>query len=135
MNAVRTALGNLLKTLLANISGEGSQLLSHFTSFVRLALADFAETLETRAAHTEETLRESESEVHHGKRDPLGRKHKTSEDEREEADPQVKFEKTSETVKGVGSTAIGIGQSVKVTAQEKASRMRSRLIEAFYQVG
>lgn len=135
MNALRAALKNLLKTLWANISGEGSHLLGDFTSFMRLALADFAEALEAQAAHTKESLRESESEVQQGERDPLGRKHKTPEEEREDADPKVRFEKSMETVKEVGSKAIGVGQSVKITAEEKASSTRSQLTEAFYQVG
>jgi hypothetical protein len=134
MDALRAALRNLLKTLWANISGEGSHLLSDFTSFMRLALADFAEALEGQAAHTKESLRESESEVQRGERDPLGRKHKTPEEEREEADPKVKFEKTMGTVTEAGSKAIGVAQSVKVTTEEKASSTRSRLTEAFYQV-
>ena len=135
MNALRTALRNLLKILWANISGEGSHLLSDFTSFMRLALADFAEALEAQAAHTKESLRVSESEAQAGERDPLGRKRKTPEEERREADPKVKFEKAMDTVKGAGSTAIEAGQSVKVSVEDKASRTRTRLTEAFDEVG
>ena len=134
MDALRAALKNLLKIFWANIGGEGSHLLSDFTSFMRLALADFAEALEVQAAHTKESLRESESEVQRGERDSLGRKHKTPEEEREGADPKAKFEKTMDTVKAAGSGAIGVGQSVKVTAEERASSTRARLTEAFYQV-
>ncbi|KAH0832845.1 hypothetical protein J3R83DRAFT_11772 [Lanmaoa asiatica] len=134
MDALRAALRNLLKTLWANISGEGSHLLNDFASFMRLALADFAEALEAQAAHTKQTLRESESEVQRGERGPLGRKLKTPEEEREEVDPKVKFEKTMGMVTEVGSKAIGAGQSIKDTAEEKTSRTRIRLTEAFYQV-
>lgn len=134
MSALRTALRNLLKTLWANVSGEGSHLLSDLASFTRLALADLAEALEAQAAHTKESLRESESEVQGGERDPLGRKIKSPEEERKEADPTVKFEKTMDTVKEIGSKAIGAHQSVKLSAEEKASRTRAQLTEAFYQV-
>lgn len=134
MNALRAALKSLLKTLWANISGEGSNLLSDLASFIRLALADLAEALEAQAAHTKQSLRVSESEVQRGERDPLGRKTKTAEEEREEADPKAKFEKTMDTVKEAGSKAIGAGQSVKLSAEEKASRTRTRLVEAFYEV-
>ncbi|KAF8123391.1 hypothetical protein EV363DRAFT_1228626 [Boletus edulis] len=134
MNAFRSALRSLLKTLWANISGEGSHLLSDFTSFMRLALADFAETLEIQAAHTKESLRESEGEVQRGERDHLGRKYKTPEEEREEADSKAKFEKTMETAKEVGSKTIAVGQSIKVTAEEKATKTRSRITEAFYEI-
>ena len=129
MNALRVALRNLLKILWANISGEGSHLLSDFTSFMRLALADFAEALEAQVAHTKESLRQSQSEVQRGERDQ-----ETREEEFKGADPKVKFEKTMDTVKEVGSTAIGVGQSVKVSAEDKASRTRARVTEAFYQV-
>jgi len=135
MNAFRAALKNLLKTLWANISGEGSHLLGDLTSFMRLALADFTEAVEAQAARTKESLRESESEVQRGERDPLGKKHMSPEEERQEADPRVKFEKTMDTVKEAGSKTIGAGQSVKVTVEEKASSARSRLTDAFYQVG
>lgn len=135
MKALRAASSSILKTIWANIGGEGSQLLGDFASFVRLALADLAEALESQASHTKQSLRESESEVQRGERDPLGRKQKTAEQERAEADPKLKFEKTMDTVKEAGSKAIGVGQSVKVTTEEQASRTRARLIEAFHQVG
>lgn len=135
MNALCVALRNLLKTLWANVCGEGSHLISDFTSFMRLALADFAEALEAQAAQTKQNLRESESEVQQGERDPLGQKYRSSEEEHLEADPRVKFERTMDTVKETGSTVIGVSQTVKGTAEEKASRTRSRLTEAFYQVG
>lgn len=134
MDALRAALRSLLKTFWASVGGEGSHLLGDFASFARLALANLAETLEVQAGRTKQSLRESESEVQKGDRDPLGRKYKTPEEERGEADPKVKFEKTMETVKEVGSKAIGVGQSVKVTAEEKASTARGQLTEAFYQV-
>ncbi|KAG9314768.1 hypothetical protein JVU11DRAFT_3850 [Chiua virens] len=131
MNALRGALRTLLKTLWANICGEGSHLLSDFTSFMRLVLADLAETLEVQAAHTKESLRETEGDVQRGERDPLGRKYMSPKEEREQADPKVQFEKTMDTVKEAGSKAIGVGQSVKGTVEERASRTRKRLIEAF----
>lgn len=135
MNALRTALRNLLKTVWTNITGEGNQILGDFASFIRLALADFAESFEAQVSQTKESLRTTESEVQRGERDSLGRKHKTAEEEREEADIKVKFRKTMDTVKDVGTDAIGAGQSVKATVEDKASRTRTRLIEAFYQVG
>lgn len=132
MDALRTALRNLLKILWANVSGEGSHLLSDFTSFVRLALADFAGALETQAAHTKESIRQLESQVQRGERDPLGRRR---EEQPKEVDPKAMFEETMDTVKEAGSKAIGVGQSVKVTAEDETSRLCTRLTEALYQVG
>lgn len=131
MDALRNALRSLVKILWANICGEGSHLLGDFTSFIRLALADLAEAFEAQAAYTKETLREAESQVQQGERDPLGQRRETVHGQ---IDPRIQFEKTMDTVKEVGSQAIGAGQSVKGSVEDKASRTRTRLTEAFYQV-
>ncbi|KIJ13173.1 hypothetical protein PAXINDRAFT_163752 [Paxillus involutus ATCC 200175] len=132
LEAFRSAVRTLLKILWQNVSGEGSQLLSDFASFTRLAMADLAEAIESQAGYAKQSLRELESEVQQGERDPLGRRHKTQEEE--EADVKVKFEKTMDTVKETGSKAIGVGQSVKASAEETAERTSSRLLEVYYKV-
>ncbi|KAF9236300.1 hypothetical protein BU15DRAFT_50314 [Melanogaster broomeanus] len=128
LEAIRSAIRTLLKILWANVSGEGGNLLSDFASFTRLAMADLAEIIEAQATYAKKSLRELESEVQQGERDPIGRRRE------EETDPRVKFEKTMDTVKEAGSKAIGGGQSAVATAEETASRTSARLLEAYYTV-
>lgn len=136
IESFRLAIRTLLHILWTNLTGEGSVLLNDFASFARLAMADLAGVVESQAAYTKETLREFDTEVQQGERDNLGRRKKTPEEieqEREE-DTKAKFEKTMDTVKEVGSKAIGVGQDVKITAEDVASRASARLQETYYKV-
>ncbi|KAH7884249.1 hypothetical protein F5I97DRAFT_2035588 [Phlebopus sp. FC_14] len=134
IDALRSAVRTLVKVLWHNVMGESSYLLSDFASFSRLAVADLAEFIETRAGFAKEGLREVDTEVHEGRRDPLGRKRKTDEEEDQERqkDVKAKFEETMDTVKETGSKAIGVGQTVKATAEETADRASTRLLAAYY---
>ncbi|KAF9220450.1 hypothetical protein BS17DRAFT_804037 [Gyrodon lividus] len=134
LKAFRSAVRTLLKILWQNVSGEGSHLLNDFVSFTRLAMADFAEVVESQASYAKESLRELEGEVQQGERDPLGRRRKTQEEECEEGDARVKFEKTMDTVKEAGSKVIGVGQSVKASGEDTADRTSARLIDAYYKI-
>ncbi|OAX34743.1 hypothetical protein K503DRAFT_803347 [Rhizopogon vinicolor AM-OR11-026] len=136
VESFRSAIRTLLHILWTNLSGEGSILLNDFTSFARLAMADLAGTIESQAAYTKESLREFDTEVQQGERDNLGRRQKSPEEiekEREE-DTKAKFEKRMDTVKEVGSKAIGVGQDVKATAEDIAARTSARLQETYYNI-
>lgn len=98
--SLRTALG----ILWANTASEGTSLFHDFASFSRLTLADAAELVETNAAAAKDALRQTESEVQAGERNAgTGTKKRPAEDEPEDADARVKFEKTMDQVKVAGS--------------------------------
>lgn len=136
LDAFRASIRTLIRILWANISGEGTNLLNDFASFSRIALADFAEIVESQAAHAKESLREFDTQVQQGERDNLGRRKRTQgEIEQEEAeDAKVKFEKTMDTVKESGSKVIGTAQSVQETAKETSERAATRLREAYFRM-
>ncbi|KAH7926366.1 hypothetical protein BV22DRAFT_1009273 [Leucogyrophana mollusca] len=131
-HALRAALRTLIQVLWTNVAGESTFLLSDFASFARLAAADFAEAVEVQAARAKEGLREVEEEVQQGERDALGRK--MEEEAEGEGDARVEFERTMDTVKGVGSKAIGAGQSVKASAEDTANRTSTRLQDAYLKI-
>ncbi|KIJ60327.1 hypothetical protein HYDPIDRAFT_98881 [Hydnomerulius pinastri MD-312] len=136
INAFRSAIRTLTKILWSNISGEGNFLLNDFASFARLAIADFAEVIETQAGQAKESLREFDAEVQQGERDILGRKRKSPEEEEQqrERDARATFEETMDTMKSAGSRAIGVGQTVKASAEDTSDRASNRLMDAYYKV-
>lgn len=136
LRSFRSAIRTLLHIIWINLSDEGSVLLDDFASFTRLAMADFAGAIESQAAYAKETLREFDTEVQHGERNNLGRRKKTPKEieEEHEEDAKARFERTMDTAKDVGSKAIGVGQEVKATTEDVASRAKARVQEAYYKV-
>jgi len=132
------ALARSIRTLVSigweNLSQEGRSVFHDFASFMRLALADAADYVAQGAGATAESLRELDSEVQEGERNELGLRKREAEDDAEDADVRVKFEKTMDTTKEVGSKAIGAGQVAVATTEDVANRASTRLQDAFYQV-
>lgn len=115
-----------------NLSQEGRSVFHDFASFMRLALADAADYVAHGAEATAESLRQLDTEVQEGQRNDLGVRKRKAEDE--DVDTKVKFERTMDKTKDVGSKTIGAGQAALATAQETADRTSSRLQDAFYAV-
>ena len=132
LNAIRTALRNVLSIFWNSVSSEGTSLGQEFLSVLRLSIADAAEVIEGQAGSTKETLRQMEDEVQEGKRDALGRDKKRLE---EEQDPKVAWQHGMDTIKDAGTSVIGTAQQTSATVQEKTEKTTSRLQEAFYKVG
>ncbi|KAA1475233.1 hypothetical protein DENSPDRAFT_866855 [Dentipellis sp. KUC8613] len=118
-----------LEILWTSATSEGSGVFSDFASFMRLSLADMAEAIGERAEKAAETLRAVEQEVQEGERDSVGRKRKSEQEEAEDRDPKVKFEKGMDTAKGAGSAVIGTAQSAKQKADELSARSSEKLRE------
>jgi hypothetical protein len=131
VNAIRSALRNLLSIVWASISCEGSSLFQDIISFLRLSIADAAGLVEEQASRAKENLRSVEEEVHQGQRDSLGRDKKRLE---EEKDAKVAWQHGMDTIKDAGTTVIGATQQTSAVAQEKSSKASSRLQEAYYKV-
>ncbi|PPQ81993.1 hypothetical protein CVT26_004370 [Gymnopilus dilepis] len=131
LNAIRTALRNVLSIFWNSVSSEGTSLGQEFLSVLRLSIADAAEVIEGQAGSTKETLRQMEDEVQEGKRDALGRDKKRLE---EEQDPKVAWQHGMDTIKDAGTSVIGTAQQTSATVQEKTEKTTSRLQEAFYKV-
>ncbi|TBU21761.1 hypothetical protein BD311DRAFT_677580 [Dichomitus squalens] len=131
------ALAHSLRVLVSvvsdNLTNEGRSVFHDFASFMRLALADAADQVSGSAHNAAEVLREVDSDVAEGQRNEIGMKRK-AEDDPEDADARVKFEKGMDSVKDVGSKAIGAGQVAAQTTQDLANRTSSRLQDAFYKV-
>lgn len=100
---------------------------------MRLALADAADFVSKSAGSTAEGLRELDTDIEKGERNELGIK-KSSEENPEDKDAKVQFEKVMDTAKFAGSKAIGAGQVVAATSEDLANRTNDRLSEAFYTV-
>ncbi|KDQ52650.1 hypothetical protein JAAARDRAFT_183909 [Jaapia argillacea MUCL 33604] len=135
--AIQSAINTFLQILYSNLTTESTSLLQDFASFTRLALADAAEVVERAAGKTKEGLRGVEDEVQEGERDSLGRKkRKLSEEQQEEGgdDTKVKFEKTMDAVKEVGSSAIGVGQNAAQTVEDVSTRTGDRFREAYFKI-
>ena len=133
LDAFRSSVRALMKILWTNISGEGNVLLNDFASFIRLMVADLAESVESQAAQAKQAVRDFDTQVQEGERDNLGRKRKTPE-EIEQEDAKAKFEKTMDTMKGTGSSVIGAAQTVQETAKETSERAASKFREAYFRV-
>ncbi|KAF8799376.1 hypothetical protein BYT27DRAFT_7227880 [Phlegmacium glaucopus] len=131
IDAIRSALRNLLSIIWSNISSEGTSLFQDILSLLRLSIADAAEVIEEQASHAKEGLRSVDKEVQQGQRDPLGREKKRLE---EEKDTKVAWQHGMDTIKDAGTTVISASQETSAVAQEKASRTSSRLQEAYYKI-
>lgn len=131
VNAIRSALRNLLSIVWSSVSSEGTSLLQEFISLLRLSIADAAEVVQEQASRTKETLRSVETQVQQGQRDSLGRDKKRLE---EEQDSKIAWQHGMDTVKDAGTTVIGVGQEASAVAQDKSSMASSRLQEAYYKV-
>ncbi|EGN98629.1 hypothetical protein SERLA73DRAFT_107695 [Serpula lacrymans var. lacrymans S7.3] len=131
---LRAAIRTLIHILWTNSSGEGSFVLNDFASFARLAFADLAGVIESQAGAAKDSLREFDSKVQQGERDNLGRKRKSPEEQEIDSDPKVKFEKTMDVTKQVGSKAIGVGQNVKSSAEDTTEKTSVRLREAYFKI-
>lgn len=128
------SLSTSLSILWSTTTSEGSGVFSDFASFMRLALADAADSLGDSAKSTAESLRHVEGEVQEGERDSIGRKRKSPEEAEEDDDVRVKFEKGMDTAKKAGSKAIGAGQTAEGKAEELADKSSSRLREMYRKV-
>ncbi|KAI0051622.1 hypothetical protein FA95DRAFT_1569893 [Auriscalpium vulgare] len=128
--ALVSSLRSTLEILWTSASAEGSGIFSDFTSFTRLSLADAAELLGEKAGNAADSLRSVEDEVQAGERDTIGRKRKSDEEEDEDADTRVKFEKTMDSAKSVGSATIGAGQAATAKASDLSERSSTRLRDA-----
>lgn len=132
--ALVSSLSNSLSILWSTTTSEGSGVFSDFASFMRLALADAAESLGDSAKNAAESVREVEGEVQEGERDAVGRKRKSPEEKEEDEDVRLKFEKGMDRVKEVGSKTIGAGQAASGKAEEMADKSSSRLKEMYVRV-
>jgi hypothetical protein len=83
VNAIRSALPNLLSIVWSSVSSEGTSLLQEFISLLRLSIADAAEVVREQASRTKESLRSVEMQVQQGQRDALGRDKKRLEEEQD----------------------------------------------------
>ncbi|KAJ7645842.1 hypothetical protein B0H17DRAFT_1273480 [Mycena rosella] len=119
LDAVRSSLRTILSIVWQSLSSEGGFLLDDFASFTRLALADAAEAVQNQAGRAKEGLRDVEEGVQDGKRDNFGRDKQCVE---EEQDFRVAFEHSMDTLKGAGSSAIGVGQAAKQKTEEISDR-------------
>lgn len=131
INSLRTALRTVLSILWNSTSAEGTSLAHDFFSFLRVALANTAELLETQAGRAKKTLRETEQAVKDGHRDFLGRDKAKMEAEK---DVKVQFKNSMDTIKDVGTAAIGAGQEASTSLRETTDKTTSRLQEAFFKV-
>jgi hypothetical protein len=132
VNAIRSALRNLLCIVWSSVTTEGSSLFQDLLSVLRLSIADAAEIVQEHAGRAKESLRSIDKEVQEGQRDPLGRDKKRLE---EEKDTKVAWQHGMDTIKDAGTTVIGTAQQTSATAQEKGSKASSKLQEALYKVG
>lgn len=132
---VRESLRTLVSVGWTNVSSEGGALFDDFASFMRLALADFAEGIETTASKAKDGLREFDGKVEAGERDNIGRKVDLTEKERNEAsDPKKLFSSTMDTIKDGGIAVIGTGQAAKEKIQQTYEETTSRLEQAYERV-
>ena len=131
VNAIRSAIRNLLSIVWSSVSSEGTSLFQDILSFLRLSIADAAELVQEHAGRAKESLRSVDKEVQEGQRDPLGRDKKRLE---EEKDTKVAWQHGMDTVKDAGTSVIGASQATSAVAQDKSSKASSRLQEAFYKV-
>ncbi|KAH8797074.1 hypothetical protein DL96DRAFT_1008095 [Flagelloscypha sp. PMI_526] len=123
-----TALSTLVHAALGNGFGVGSSLFTHLASFIRLQLADTAESVEAGAASTKQLLRGVDKEVEEGERNALGLPSKQNrEGSQEELDTRGEFERKMDAIKEVGSKGIGLGQTVKEQGKDYAERSRTRV--------
>jgi len=131
VDAIRSALRNLLSIVWSSVSSEGTSLFQDFLSLLRLSIADAAEVVEEQASLAKENLRSVDKEVQQGQRDPLGRDKKRLE---EEKDTKIAWQHGMDTIKDAGTAVIGASQETSAAAQEKSSKASSRLQEAYYKV-
>jgi hypothetical protein len=123
-----------LEVVWSNLNNEGTSVFADFASFSRLTLADAAELIEQNAAAAKDSLRQTEEEVQAGERTATGATKRPAEEDPEDADARIKFEKTMDQVKVAGSKVIGAGQSAKAGVERNAQRTSDRLREAYYKV-
>ncbi|KAI0055356.1 hypothetical protein BV25DRAFT_1815676 [Artomyces pyxidatus] len=128
--AVVNSLRSSLEILWTSATAEGSGVFSDFASFTRLSLADAADVVSEKAGQAADSLRGVEDEVQAGERDSIGRKRKSDEQEEEDADVRVKFERGMDSAKVAGSTVIGAGQNAKAKAEDLSDRAHVRLHDA-----
>ncbi|KAJ6510452.1 hypothetical protein C8R45DRAFT_858340 [Mycena sanguinolenta] len=128
INAVRSSLRTILSIFWHNFT-DGGFLPTDVTSFILLTLSDAAEVVQSQAGRTKDSLRQMEQEVQEGQRDSLGRdKQRLGEEE----DKRVAFEHTMDTLKDVGSGAIGAHRSVKAKAGDISERASGLLWDTYY---
>ncbi|KAJ7262762.1 hypothetical protein B0H12DRAFT_1104346 [Mycena haematopus] len=128
INAVRSSLRTILSTFWRNFT-DGGFLPTDVSSFVLLTLSDAAEVTESQAGRTKDSLRQMEQEIQEGQRDSLGR---DKERLGEEQDTRVAFEHTMDTLKDVGSGAIGAHRSVKAKTEDISERASGLLWDTYY---
>lgn len=131
VDAIRSAIHNLLSIVWSSVSTEGTSLFQDILSLLRLSIADAAELVQEHAGRTKESLRTVDKEVQEGQRDPLGRDKKRLE---EEKDTKVAWQHGMDTIKDAGTTVIGASEATTAAAQDKSSKASSRLQEAYYKV-
>ncbi|KAF7361297.1 hypothetical protein MSAN_01162200 [Mycena sanguinolenta] len=128
INAVRSSIRTILSIFWHNFT-DGGFLPTDVTSFILLTLSDAAEVVQSQAGRTKDSLRQMEQEVQEGQRDSLGRdKQRLGEEE----DKRVAFEHTMDTLKDVGSGAIGAHRSVKAKAGDISERASGLLWDTYY---
>ncbi|KAF8798418.1 hypothetical protein BYT27DRAFT_7321247 [Phlegmacium glaucopus] len=109
IDAVCSALRNLLSIVWSNISSAGTSLFQDILSLLRLSIANAAEVIEEQASYAKEGLRSVYKEVQQG-------------------------HQSMDTIKDAGTTVIGASQETSAIAQEKASEASLRLQEAYYKI-
>ncbi|KAJ7902724.1 hypothetical protein B0H14DRAFT_3851682 [Mycena olivaceomarginata] len=128
IKAVRSSLRTILSVVWNNFT-DGGFIPTDVTSFVLLTLSDAAEVVQSQAGRTKDGLRNVEQDVQEGQRDSLGRdKQRLG----EEQDKRVAFEHTMDTLKDVGSGAIGAQRSAKAKAGDMSERASGLLWDTYY---
>ncbi|KAF8170752.1 hypothetical protein K438DRAFT_1853928 [Mycena galopus ATCC 62051] len=128
INAVRSSLRQILSIFWHNFT-DGGFLPTDVSSFVLLTLSDAAEVVQSQAGRTKDSLREVEQDIQEGQRDSLGRdKQRLG----EEQDTRVAFEHTMDTLKDVGSGAIGAHRSAKAKTDDISERASGLLWDTYY---
>ncbi|PVG01903.1 hypothetical protein CPB86DRAFT_780775 [Serendipita vermifera] len=131
--ALAQAIRGLGNVFIGHLGTTSSPLISEFLSFLRLSVADVAESVEGTARSTKDNLRSIEQEVQEGQRDSLGREkgEQGAPSDIDPNDPKVKFEKRMDTAKYAGSSAIGATQQAKSTATGYKDKSQAKVLDAF----
>lgn len=95
-------------------------------------MADTAEVVEKHAGTVKSDLRQTETEVQEGKRDPLGR---SVPEKGQPEDTRQRFERGMDTAKAAGSNIIGGGQAVKQSGDQLAAKTSHDLDKLIENVG
>lgn len=82
INAIRSAIHNLLSIVWSSVTTEGSSLFRDLLPILRLSIADAAEFVQEHTGRAKESLRSIDKGVQQGQRDPLGHDKKCLEERR-----------------------------------------------------